>query len=57
MLQVLNALSNRKDFNLDLKTDKDDGSLIEMGKSFQSLGAATEKARSPLHFNLDLGID
>ncbi len=50
MLQVLNALSNWKVFNLDLKTDKDDASVIEMGKSFQSLGATTEKAQSPLLF-------
>ncbi len=46
MLQVLHALSNKKVFNLDLKTDKDDASLIEMGKTFQSLGDTTEKAQS-----------
>lgn len=30
--------------------------LIWIGKLFQTLGAAMEKARSPLDFNLDLGI-
>jgi len=35
-------------FNLDLKTNNEEASLIEMGKSFLNLGPTTEKAQSPL---------
>ncbi len=47
MLKVLNALSNRNVFNLGLKTDRDDASLIEMGKSFQSQGQLQKKNWHP----------
>ncbi len=43
-------------FNLDLKTDVDWENLILERSAFHNLGAATEKARSPLLFSFDLGI-
>lgn len=39
---------------MDLKTEE--VTLIAMGKSFQSLWADTENARSPLHLYFNLGI-
>lgn len=36
--------------------DKDEADLIEMRRAFQSLGAATKNARSPLHFIFDFRI-
>jgi len=57
LYHVLNALSNKSVFILDLKTENEEAILIEVGKSFHSLGPNTEKARSPLDFSFDLGID
>jgi len=42
-------------FRCDLKTASDGACLIYKGKLFQSFGATTAKARSPLLFNLALG--
>ncbi len=41
---------------MDLKTDIEGADLIQRGRAFHKLGAATEKARSPLHFSLDFGM-
>jgi len=42
---VLNALSNKSVFSLDLKTEIEEAILIEVGKSFHSLGPTTLKRR------------
>ncbi len=34
---------------MDLKTDTEGADLIQRGRAFHKLGAATEKARSPKH--------
>lgn len=36
--------------------ESEDAVLMERGNAFQSLGAAIEKARSPLELNLDFGM-
>ncbi len=41
---------------MDLKSDIEGADLIQRGRAFHKLGAATEKARSPLHFSLDFGM-
>ncbi len=38
---------------MDLKADTEGADLIQRGRAVHKLGAATEKARSPLHFSLD----
>ncbi len=52
----LKAWVNKYDFNNDLKLEIVRADLILTGNTFHSFGAATEKARSPLSFNLALGI-
>ncbi len=36
---------------MDLKTETETADLIQRGRAFHKLVAATEKARSPLHFS------
>ncbi len=40
---------------MDLKTDTEGADLIQRGRAFHKLGAATEKARSPMHSASTLG--
>ncbi len=51
------ASENKNVFSLDLKILTEEACLMESGKSFKSLGAAIQRARSPLHLNLDLGVN
>jgi len=45
LYHVLNALVNKSVFSLDLKTEIEEAILIEVGKSFHSLGPTTLKRR------------
>ena len=49
------ARENRWVFSFDLKTSSVSAALTRRGRLFQSLGAAAEKALSPLVFSLVLG--
>ncbi len=51
------TLENKNVFSLDLKILTEEACLMDSGKAFQSLGAAIQKARSPLHLRLDLGVN
>ena len=52
---VLKAKEKRWVLRRDLKTDREEACLMWRGRSFQSFGAATAKARSPLSFLLVFG--
>lgn len=52
---VLYAVLYKYVFKCNLKTASEGACLMYKGKLFQSFGAATAKARSPLLFNLALG--
>lgn len=56
-MQVKSQGKYIKALRMDLKTDRDDATLMDTSVSFQSSGPATAKAQSHLRFNLDLGTE